>query len=94
MQLALLRPPTAGGPLRLLRLQPAGLLDEGERQREDLRRAAREALRRLEKQKAIRILEYYAFKKKTEHNPCQRKPEGRTFPCGEWGIAVAEYRSR
>ena len=53
-----------------------------------------QALKRLEKMGELRILEAFTFPKKTEHNPCQRKPEGRTFPCGEWGIAVAEYRSR
>lgn len=49
------------------------------------------ALFRLEKMGVIRILERYAFQKKDEHNPCQRTPKGRIFPCSPWGFAVAEY---
>ena len=49
------------------------------------------ALRRLAKQRALAILESYDFKKRSEHNPCQRKPEGRTLPCKEWGFSVARY---
>lgn len=49
------------------------------------------ALFGLEKQGALSVQELYKFKKRTEHNPCQRKPKGRTFPCKDWGFAVAEY---
>ena len=52
------------------------------------------ALRRLQKMKVIQILEEYNFEKKSEHNPCQRKPKGRTFPCTPWGFAVAEYTGK
>lgn len=49
------------------------------------------ALVRLQSQKMLRILESYYFAKKTEHNPCQRKPKGKTFPCKDWGFSVASY---
>ena len=49
------------------------------------------ALFKLEKQGALVVLEKYMFKKRTEHNPCQRKPAKRSFPCNAWGFAVAEY---
>ena len=51
------------------------------------------ASNRLEREGAINVLESYHFKKKSEHNPCQRKPPGRTFPCNNWGYAIAEYSS-
>jgi hypothetical protein len=50
-----------------------------------------EALRRLAISGQIRIKEVYNFKKKTEHNPCQRKPKGRAYPCTGWGFAIATY---
>lgn len=49
------------------------------------------ALVRLQAQKMLRILESYYFGKKTEHNPCQRKPKGKTLTCKDWGFAVAKY---
>lgn len=49
------------------------------------------ALRKLAKQKALVLDESYWFKKRSEHNPCQRKPEHRTLGCKEWGFAVARY---
>lgn len=52
------------------------------------------ALVRLQTQRSLRILESYYFAKKTEHNPCQRKPKGKVFPCKDWGFAVAEYTGR
>lgn len=51
------------------------------------------ALRRLAVAKAIRVLETYNFKKKSEHNPCQRKPKGKIFPCRDWGFAVTTYNA-
>lgn len=50
-----------------------------------------QALARLQSQKMLRIQEAYYFGKKTEHNPCQRKPKGKIFPCKDWGFAIAKY---
>ena len=58
---------------------------------DDIHMGPGKALAKLERMGVINVLERFAFPKKTEHNPCQRKPKGRTMPCSEWGFAVAEY---
>ena len=49
------------------------------------------ALRRLEKQQAVRILEAYSYKM-TKQSSCVRWSNGRILPCNDrWGFIVGEY---
>lgn len=60
---------------------------------DDIQVAPGAALFELERRGELNVHEQYKFKKRSEHNPCQRKPKGRILACENWGFAVAEYTS-